>query len=565
MRLIRLIVCPLLGCFLLSSLSTRGIGAIWNPDADLGNPEQHQRLYEIARAYCEINFDPDAEMVGTPIKNPPNKKYHPVRESAYYAYGLLLTGDPADRARAQAILKRVVAAQDTQADSPTCGVFYVNVEDDKPSDMNWAAFVGLDLAAILDLDRQHPSLDPDLRSQVKNSCRLAVEEVMRRDVEAGYTNIAFLSIALTAAGEKLLAVPGAGAFAQAKLDAVLARTGDGDFTEYLSPTYSGADLEGAYMARKFAFSDAFASKADAAIDHLWKQIAASYHAPTFQLAGPHSRAYGNDMLQYTALLKYDLYLALGGAYPLPDTETEHDWDKPGLFIFADLPIKERPEFKVPPPPWREWTVGPNQPSARHLTQYREGNFILGTISPQDEFKQRQNLVAYWRNDDTSPDGFRVGFCIDESNTTLAGFPGEKLHFYSQQEKGNALVAIVSPAALPETGGCSLVFDSAAAVMDGKGTLPIRIQDGSITAYLYPISAGTSDFESQSDTQTLRLTRLWKTADSVNSLNVLAYLIVFRPSDAPAPNVSGLGLKVQGDGAFAEAQVDGTPLSVSFKN
>ena len=554
-----------MGACLIPLFSFPALGAQWTPDPSLGNVAQHSRLYDIGRNFGDTNFDPDANLVGTHTKSPPNKKSHSTRESTYYAYGLLLTGDPADRARAQSIVKRIVTFQDTKPDSPTYGVFNWNSED-PPSDPNSAVFVGLTLADIIDLDRRRSCLDPVVRSQVETAARLALGEVMRRNVDPGYTNIALLSIAFAAAGDKLWAIPGAGAWAQTKLDALMGLAGDGEFAEYLSPTYYGVSLQGAYMARKFAFSEAFAAKADATIDHLWKQIAASYHAPTFQLAGPHLRSYGDDMLQYAALLKYFLYLGLNGAYPLPDNDFEHDWDKGGILTIVDLPIGARPEFKEPPVAWRQWNaVGSGNTPVRQLSQYREGDFILGTVAFQDEWQQKRNLVAYWRSD--APDGFRVSFCVDKSNEGIPGFAGEKLHFYSQQEKGAALVAIVGSTDIPGQGVSSLVFDGGATVVNGKDSLPLRIQDGAITAYLYPVSAGMIHFESKADIphRVLQITRSWNSSDTVGSLHVLSYLIVFRPSDQPAPTVSGLVLEATPTGVSARAKIDGVPLSVQFKN
>jgi len=469
----------LICCCLLASVSAPVFGAAWSPDPSPGNPDLHRRLYEIGRRFGDLNFDPDANLVGGHTKRPPNKKTHSTRESTYYAYGLLLTGDPADRARAQEILKHIVTLQDTKADSPTYGAYNWNAED-PPSDLNSAAFVGLTLADIIDLDRKRPCLDPDVRVKVEASARLAVKAVMHRDVDAGYTNIAVLSIALASGGEKLLAVPGAGAWAEGKLDAVMKLAGDGEFAEYLSPTYTGVAFQGAYMARKLAFSDAFAAKAEAAINHLWKQVAASYHAPTFQLAGPYQRAYGDDMLKYAAVLKYFLYMGLDGAYPVADTEFEHDWDMGCLLSIADLPITPRPEFKTPVPAWRAWdAVGFGQTPVRNLFQYRDGNFVLGTVAYQDEWKQKRNLVAYWRSDAPAPQGFRVGFCIDESNESIPGFAGEKLHFYSRQVKDAALVAIVASTDVPGQGISSLVFDDGAVMPSEKASLPLRIEDGSV--------------------------------------------------------------------------------------
>ena len=473
----------------------------------------------------------------------------------------------------------------------TCGAFGWYVEDLKPQDLNSAAFVGSGLAGILDLDRQHPCLDPALRGQVENAVRLAVQGVMCRNVNPGYTNIALISIALASAGEKLLAIPGAGAWAESKIEILNSLADDGEFAEYLSPTYTAVALDGAYAARHFAYCDAFKAEVETTINHLWKQVALSYHAPTYQLGGPYLRSYGDNMLQYTANLKYWLYLALDGAYPLPDDETAHDWGKGGLFGLANTQVEVRPEFKETPVAWRQWTaVGSPGVDAdsdntlvRHLSQYREGNFTLGTVAAQDEWKQKRHLVAFWRNDGPPPAGYRIGFCQDESNEAIQeampGFAGEKVHFYSQQVKGAALVALVAPRDVPTKAVSTLVFDEGA-VMDANNSSPFRIKDGTITAYLYPVSSNSSvQFGTQLNTNPMpngqdyynvrpvpyrisRVTRPWSTSDQVGTFHVLSYLIIFRPSGQPAPTVSDIALKADGDAVSATAKVDGTEFSLS---
>jgi hypothetical protein len=554
-------------CFIFTVLiSLPAAAATWNPPPALGNLDVHRRIYEIARRFAETNFDPAANLIGAHSKRPPNTKTHSTRESAYYAYGLLLTGDPADRARAQAILRRVVTLQDTKPGSPTFGAFNWNAED-PPSDQNSAAFVGSTLAAILDLDRQHPVLDADLRAQAEKSTRFAVQAVMMRNVDPGYTNIAFLSTALAAAGEKFLHVPGSGAWAEKELTGILALADDGEFAEYLSPTYTGVAIQGAYMARRFAFSDPFGAKVDQAINHLWKQVALSYFPPTCQLGGPYLRAYGDNMLNYASVLKYVLYLGLNGAYPLNDTEFDHDWDLGCLFVLADLPIGTRPEFNTPAPAWRAWdAVGTSPTPVRHLFQYREGNFILGTVANQDEWKQKRNLVASWRNDGPPPLGFKVGFCIDESNESLPGFAGEKLHFYSQQVKGAAIVAIAASTDVPGQGVSTLVFDDGGQALPADATGPFRVQDGSMTAYLYPVSTASPTYTvvPDPDHHVMRVTRSWNSSDLVGNLHVMAYVIVFRPADQAAPTVTDISLASGPKGVVtAAASVDGVPLSVNF--
>ena len=239
---------------LLSALPGRA--ATWTPDPSIPDPKSHQRLYEIGREYLDKNFDPDADLIGANSKHPPNKKQHATRESAYYAYALLLTGDPADRELAQKVIKKVVQTQETNADGLTRGAFGWYWED-KPTDLNSAAFVGTALADIAYLDQQHPCLDPDVRQIVESAGKLAVLAVMHRDVDPGYTNIAFLTTALTAAGDKLWHMPVAAAFSEAKLDGIMKLADDSEFAEYLSPTYGAVDFDGAYCARKFAFSRCF--------------------------------------------------------------------------------------------------------------------------------------------------------------------------------------------------------------------------------------------------------------------------------------------------------------------
>ena len=101
----------------------------------------------------------------------------------------------------------------------------------------------------------------------------------------------------------------------------------------------------------------------------------------------------------------------------------------------------------------------------------------------------------------------------------------------------------------------------------KASLPLRIEDGSVTAYLYPVTTGTAGFEIQPDPahHVTRVTRSWNSSDVAGSLHVLSYLVVFRPSTQPPPAVSGLTLKAGAGGASAAAKVDGAPLAISFQN
>lgn len=132
-------------------------------------------------------------------------------------------------------------------------------------------------------------------------------------------------------------------------------------------------------------------------------------------------------------------------------------------------------------------------------------------------------------------------------------------------KGAALAALTTSSAIPTAGGHELVFDQDAMAATGTGNSPIRIEDGSITTYLYPVTTGTAPYTARPDARTFRVTRPWNSADVVGGLHVLSCLIVFRPAGQPAPAVSDLSLRTDQGGVVAAATVDGAPLSVSFKN
>jgi hypothetical protein len=533
--------------------------ASWNPDPSLGDAGQHRRLYNIGRRWGDDHFD---QAVGLVKRNVKKSGAHLIRESAYYAYGLLLTGDPADRQRAERIIRLVLAEQDLRVDQPTYGNFLPYFEDRWETlvnpDLNYGQFVGLALGHILDLDqRQQHMLSADLRRQLQTAFRLAVEATIRRDVEPGYTNIALLSAAVGAAGEKLLGIPGAGDFAMSKLTWILARAQPGTtLTEYLSPTYYGVDLQSAYAVQKFAASPELKTAADRILHVFWREIAAAYHAPTFQLAGPHSRAYGENMLEYAAGLKYFLFLALDGKYPLMDVETDHDWDCGVLTIVADLPVGVRPEFQAAQPAWREISVG-GRTTGMLLRQFREGDFILGSISSQFVWQQQRNVVAYWPV--AAPER-HVAFCQDLSPTT---FGNGYAHFYAAQSGGAVLAALTGKRPPPQKGGLCLGFNGEAQARElaGAPAGSWEVHDGGITAHVYPVSRTSGRMTFRSEGKRAYLERPWASADPAGDFTVLAYLLVFQLPGKATPVVKSLAIDVAQRKMTVSATVDGNPISL----
>ena len=537
-----------------------GRPATWKPDPGLGDPSQHTRLYDIGRRYGDEHFD---ETRGLVEKDPGRHRNYMLRESAYYAYGLLLTGDPEDRKRAEKIISLILTKQDLKKDRVTYGSFPSMYEDQWETmvnpDLNYGQFVGMTLGQIIDVDNhQNHVLSAELRKQLEASFRLAFEATIKRDVDPGYTNISFLSAAVGAAGEKLLGIPGGSDFAMSKLSWFLTRAQPGTtLREYLAPTYYGGDLTAAYLVKVYASSPELEKAADRTISALWTDIAASYHVPTLQLAGPHSRAYGENMLAYTAGLKYCLYLALDGKYPIADVEKDHNWDLGGLAVLAGLPVTVRPEFKTAPIPWRTVNVAGGNGMA--LRQYRKGDFILGSINLQSLWQQQRSVVAYWPI--TTP-SWNVGFCIDMSAQT---FGNGYARFASVQEKGAVLAAVTGKLPVPQKGGLRFGFNEGAQAKElaGGPAGSWVIQDGGITTYIYPVTLAGAGMTSQVDPEKnyVYVERTWSSADPAGKSNVLSYLLVFQLPGEPVPIVKEISMKVGRDDTTLSAVVNGTPLSL----
>ncbi len=560
----RFTVLFLLAVFLL--LARSAFAADWKPDPSLNLPDQRIKFYKIARAYCETHYDATAGMIQRRMDKP---HPHLVLQSALYAYGLLMTKDPTDRKLAEDILGRVLAKQDVHKDSATYGSFLPYQEEDWATnaneDPNFGQFVGSALAAVLDQDnRQGHLLSPDLRQKTEEAFRHAVEFTIRRDVAPDYINICILSAQVAAAGDKLLHVPGARDFALSKLYWLLARAQPGTtLTEYLAPTYYGVDIGAAYGVKYYAGSPEVLAVSNRLIDFFWQDVAGSYNAPAFNLGGPQARSYGDNMLEYAAALKYDLFYALDGKYPISlDTEVGNSWDLAGLFGMATAQIEPRPEFQQPTAPWRQLQVM-SRPGMV-ASQFRKGSFMLGSITLQSVWQQQRNVVAYWAITQPSAD---VGYMLDESSLT---FGNGYAHFFATQNQDAVLVALTGKMPTPAAGGLRLVFNSLAG---GKTTVAdppgcYEVDDGGVTAYVYPVSASAAaamTFRKDDTAKRAYLERGWDNADHVGNVGVLAYLVTFKlPGESTALDVKNITFTPDDKGVTVSAAVNGNTLTVQAK-
>lgn len=155
---------------------------------------------------CDPKYDPEGCML-TQVLNGWNYHtdaqsgtYHDTRASLFYAVDLFDSQEPQYEQRAIDIVDKVISVQDTDPNSPSCGVWPYFEEEPlatkkTPIDYNWADF---NAVCLLDIYMEHQDrLPAELQEKMKNALILAARSVQKRDCEPGYTNIAIMGTYVT--------------------------------------------------------------------------------------------------------------------------------------------------------------------------------------------------------------------------------------------------------------------------------------------------------------------------------------------------------------------------------
>lgn len=261
-----------------------------------------------------------------------------VRESSWYALGLLLRDQRGDRDKAANILRAVLKQQYNEPDKPWDGTFRRSPEEPEPGanaamwrayDPNWREFIGTTFAIILSEypDRLPADLDHDLMASID---RAVQGEMKQGRLQPSYTNIALMYGYLWAyaAGKDH---PDWADKATQWQEAVYKLYQQHDaFNEYNSPTYAGVDFYGLALWRDYgnARTRAIGSEMEAG---LWRSIADFYNANLRNVSGPYDRSYGMDMQSYVSVVGLCLRTVLDEKQaPLPNL------DHPPVDHVADL-------------------------------------------------------------------------------------------------------------------------------------------------------------------------------------------------------------------------------------
>lgn len=318
------------------------------------------------------------------------------RGATYIALGLLWRDGTHDRSAAASILRGVLRLQyDDGPDSKLHGVWRRR-HGEADHDSNWREFVGCGLILILETfpDR----LPGDLVSDIQAALLRAADGTARRNVGAGYTNIALMSAFLldyvgSKQGHDDLRQAG-----QEKAEAIYDLfSRHKTFDEYNSPTYYGADLMALALWREHACSERMRELGRLMEADLWRDIGMFYHAGMRNICGPFVRAYGMDMTKYCALTGLWIALAVGepSLSPWPSEGGYHQGERIYGPVFAIL----RPRAPDDVMPHLRRFAGPRSFERTfgetRATVLVEKNLMMGAAMLKRRWDQHHPATIYW--------------------------------------------------------------------------------------------------------------------------------------------------------------------------
>lgn len=302
-------------------------------------PAQTQALFDESMRLFEECYDPQAHLIRLPVMSHTNALgTFMVRESSWYALGLLMRDQRDDRARAAVLLETVLKQQYLTPGTKWFGTFKRSPEDPEPAagtrdftafDPNWRQFIGTTFEIIL--QEYSDRISPELRTQLNHSLDNVVDgELQEHRLPPYYSNIALMQGALldwVAEHHNRADVKQQAADWTHEVARLFHQ--HESFSEYNSPTYAGIDLCGLALWRAYGSTPEMRHEGVVMEAALWNNIADFYQPALRNISGPYDRSYGMDMESYVAPTGVWLRSVLDAAHaPLPpiSSSTNHVTD-----------------------------------------------------------------------------------------------------------------------------------------------------------------------------------------------------------------------------------------------
>ena len=414
MRLLRAVLPPV---FFAISFAVAASAAPRHPNvASLS--KNSREIFSIAMEWGDKYYDVQAKL----CRMPPSPQYAElhsmqylaVRESAWYALGLLLRDGSGDRERAAQILDVVLSNQYRDPGKPWDGTFRRTPIEPEPGteaviwrayDPNWREFVGTTFAVILN---EYPDrVSPELRNRMIDAIDYAIAGEMKQGrLLPTYTNIslmyAFLWNFAALRGGKPEWIAQAEHWQQTVYE--LYKQHDA-FWEYNSPTYSGVDIFALALWRDYGFTPLMRKRGEEMEAGLWRATADFYNANLRNISGPYDRAYGMDMQSYVSVMGLWLRTVLDAdhapltAFNPPVDHVDDLWlASPIVILDTKIPADAMAKFESFPGPHqvRHPIADQRIASAWIGTNIIYGGEITGHARDVDTRSQFHPMTVQWQ-------------------------------------------------------------------------------------------------------------------------------------------------------------------------
>jgi len=292
-------------------------------------------------------------------------------------------------------------------------------------DWNWADFNSVKL---LEAYMQFYEIIPnDLLQRMEESIIHASYSIKKRDVKPGYTNIAIMGTLVTHLAGHLFDNQELKDYADMRIKRFYEYTKElGGFVEYNSPTYTRVALDELIRMKQYILDPATQEMVDFCYYTGWKVLSTHFHAPTGQLAAPHSRSYST--LHRTSFHDF-LFGASFGKVKIGDAKKpvsyyklQHEIPDDLLANFLETP-NERIQIDT-------FSLEDNPPIGY---TYISPDYSFGSVNRCTTWKQRRPYVAYWgKQGDVK--FLRVKLMHDDEDFGIG-------NIFTVQDKNEALTAI----------------------------------------------------------------------------------------------------------------------------
>jgi hypothetical protein len=295
-----------------------------------------RQVFDESMHWDEHFFDTSVHLVRRPEggQHETVALHHMVRESSWYALGLLMRDASGDRERASEILDAILQQQFRTRGVRWYGTFRRSPEEPDPQaksemwrgyDPNWREFIGTTFALILN---QYPDrIEPAMAQRLYSSIDVALQgEMDEKRLVPGYSNIALMYGFLWDFAAQHDHNPVWQKESAEWTESVYRLFKQHDaFDEYNSPTYYGVDLYGLALWRSFGSNPRMRTLGSEMEATLWSDIADFYQPELRNISGPYDRSYGMDMESYVSLVGIWMRTALDASIaPLPELNATTD-------------------------------------------------------------------------------------------------------------------------------------------------------------------------------------------------------------------------------------------------